>query len=534
MELQDPVPVGTRFYITSGHLGTIKYVGAVDGTPGIWYGVEWDDPNRGKHDGVKDGRRYFTCLVPNAGSFIRPSKSLNFGVTFLTALSAKYVDEAHDVSDREKIILGSSNRAIEVEAVGFGKVRSKLRDLQRLREVSLDNEKVAFTDTPGQIRRTCPNVRGLDLSTNLLPSWQVVAGITVELPCLERLIPQVESKNRFQAPDSELPATAFEHIVELQLNDTLITWAEFREVVCFMSALRMVELGYNRLTSLSAKSTESVPLIHDLNFDMNELSDWISVASSLSEFVALRRLVLSRNCIRIIPQLSLECSPIQSVQSLALSANRLDNWQDLDRLSQWCPRLESLNLAGNPLTESNELARYSRQYAIAKIPTLLVLDGSAISAKERTDSELFYLSFISQNFSGNDEEICQAHPQWTALCNKHGKPSEVLPRKGDDNKLSNSLINVNVYRCLIRPEKEHRHTGKPTRVRTLPTTKIAVFKLQLMRALELPRSVGRDAIEVWLSMEDGFVELCDDSHDLSWYGIEDESDVFLTVKSTEQ
>ncbi|KAI6166847.1 hypothetical protein EDD17DRAFT_1541543 [Pisolithus thermaeus] len=531
MEPQDPVPVGTRFYITSGHLGTIKYVGAVDGTPGIWYGVEWDDPNRGKHDGVKDGRRYFTCLVPNAGSFIRPSKSLNFGVTFLTALSTKYVDEAHDISDREKIILGSSNRAIEVEAVGFDKVRSKLRDLQRLREVSLDNEKVAFTDTPGQIRRTCPNVRGLDLSTNLLPSWQVVAGITVEFPCLERLI---LNKNRFQALDSELPVTAFEHVVELQLNDTLITWAEFREVVCFMSALRVVELGYNRLTSLSAKSTKSVPLIHDLNFDINELSDWMSVASSLSEFVALRRLVLSRNDIRIIPPLSLESSPIRHVQNLALSANRLDNWQDLDRLSQWCPRLESLNMAGNPLTESNELARHSRQYAIAKIPTLLVLDGSAISAKERTDSELFYLSFISQNFSGNDEEICQAHPQWTALCNKHGKPSEVLPRKGDDNKLSKSLINVNVYRCLIRPEKEQRHTGEATRIKTLPTTKIAVFRLQVMKALKLPRSVVRDIFEVWLSLEDGFVKLCDDSHDLGWYGIEDGSNIFVTVNSTEQ
>lgn len=531
MELRDPVPVGTRFHITSGHLGTIKYVGPVDGTPGIWYGVEWDDPNRGKHDGVKDGRRYFTCLVPNAGSFIRPSKSLNFGVTFLAALSAKYVDDTHDVSDREKIIFGSSKRAIEVEAVGFDKVRSKLRDLEHLREVSLDNEKVAFADTPGQIRRTCPNVRGLDLSTNLLPSWQIVACITVELPCLERLI---LNQNRFLALDGELPSTAFEHVVELQLNDTLITWAEFREVACFMSALRVVELGYNRLTSLSAKSSKFVPLIHDLNFDINELSDWTSVATALSDFVALRRLVLSRNGIRVIPPLSPECSPIQNVQSLALSANRLDDWQDLDRLSQWCPRLESLNLAGNFLSESDGLARHSRQYAIAKIPTLLVLDGSAISAKERTDSELFYLSFISQHSSGNEEELCRAHPQWTALCNKHGRPAEALPRKGDDNKLSNSLITVNVYRCLTRPDKDQRHTNKLTQIKTLPTTKIAVFRLQLTKALKLPRSVGRNMVEIWLCMEDGFVELCDDSHDLSWFGIENGSDVFVTVNSTEQ
>ncbi|KAI6045604.1 hypothetical protein EDC04DRAFT_3053971 [Pisolithus marmoratus] len=529
--LQDPVPIGTRFHIISGHLGTIKYVGPVDGTSGVWYGVEWDDPNRGKHDGAKDGRRYFTCLVPGAGSFIRPSKSLNFGVTFLTALSTKYVDEAHSVSGGEKIILGSSNGAIEVEAVGFDKVRSKLRDLERLREVSLDNEKVAFMDTPGQIRRTCPNVRGLDLSTNLLPSWQIVAGVTVELPCLERLI---LNQNRFLPLDRELPVTAFEHLLELQLNDTLITWAEFREVVYFMSALQVVELGYNRLTSLSAKSPKPVPRIHDLNVEINELNDWASVASSLLEFVALRRLVLSRNGIRTIPSLGPGRSPLRSIHSLALSANRLNDWQDLDRLAQWCPGLESLNLAGNPLTENGELARHSRQFAIARIPTLLALDGTAISARERTDSELFYLSFVSKNFSGSQEEICYAHPQWTALCNKHGKPSEGLPRRGGDTKLSKSLINVNVYQCITPLDKEQRHTSKATRVKTLPTTKIAIFKLQVMKALKLPRSVSRDVVEIWLCMEDGFVKLCDDSHDLGWYGIEGGSDVFVTVNCTEQ
>jgi hypothetical protein len=44
-----------------GDLGSVRFVGEVDGTTGIWLGVEWDDPCRGKHDGVKGGKRYFTC-----------------------------------------------------------------------------------------------------------------------------------------------------------------------------------------------------------------------------------------------------------------------------------------------------------------------------------------------------------------------------------------------------------------------------------------------------------------------------------------
>jgi dynactin complex subunit len=52
--------IGRRFNL-AGYLGTVNFVGSVDNTSGIWLGVEWDDPSRGKHDGVKDGKRYFTC-----------------------------------------------------------------------------------------------------------------------------------------------------------------------------------------------------------------------------------------------------------------------------------------------------------------------------------------------------------------------------------------------------------------------------------------------------------------------------------------
>lgn len=51
---------GTRLSL-AGHIGTVRYIGNVDNTTGTWLGVEWDDPQRGKHDGLKDGRRYFTC-----------------------------------------------------------------------------------------------------------------------------------------------------------------------------------------------------------------------------------------------------------------------------------------------------------------------------------------------------------------------------------------------------------------------------------------------------------------------------------------
>lgn len=55
-----PPDIGTRISHLE-HIGTVKFFGLVHGTTGTWLGVEWDDPQRGKHDGAKGGVQYFTC-----------------------------------------------------------------------------------------------------------------------------------------------------------------------------------------------------------------------------------------------------------------------------------------------------------------------------------------------------------------------------------------------------------------------------------------------------------------------------------------
>ena len=51
----------------------------------MWLGVEWDEPERGKHNGEHEGKQYFTCSVRDSGSFIRPKKAI-MGVTFIQAM----------------------------------------------------------------------------------------------------------------------------------------------------------------------------------------------------------------------------------------------------------------------------------------------------------------------------------------------------------------------------------------------------------------------------------------------------------------
>jgi tubulin-specific chaperone E len=72
----------------------------------------------------------------------------------LAALKAKYVEALQ--GGNEMVVLGSSNGAIEVEAVNLDIIRRNLASLENLRAVSLDD--VASAESPGDIAKNCPSL----------------------------------------------------------------------------------------------------------------------------------------------------------------------------------------------------------------------------------------------------------------------------------------------------------------------------------------------------------------------------------------
>jgi tubulin-folding cofactor B len=52
--------------------GTVRFVGFTKFKPGMWVGVEYDEP-LGKHDGTVEGEKYFSCRAKH-GAFLRPNK----------------------------------------------------------------------------------------------------------------------------------------------------------------------------------------------------------------------------------------------------------------------------------------------------------------------------------------------------------------------------------------------------------------------------------------------------------------------------
>ncbi|KIP12320.1 hypothetical protein PHLGIDRAFT_98272 [Phlebiopsis gigantea 11061_1 CR5-6] len=527
--------VGTRFAL-AGHLGTVRFVGPVEGTRGLWLGVEWDDPARGKHDGVKDNRRYFSCLVPNTGSFIRPTANgIDYGTSFLQALVSKYIELPHGTSV-EKVILGSSNGAIEVEAPGLDKVRGKLSNLQRLKIVSLDNHGVATPDPPGEIERVCSGIRGLDLSKSLLSSWDAIAQIVSELPALGNL---VLNQNRLSLP-SNIPTfrAAFSRIRELQINSTLTTWTDLRRLVGCMPSLTRVESGYNRLHSLSdgpdtTANNAAVSLtLQEINLDGNFLQKWSAVYSALTDFTNLERLVLSDNAIDTIDERTKDSPSLQHLKHLSLMSNGLKVWRDVDRLVAWCPALASLTLAGNPLVEDEGLRSHARQFTIAKIPSLTVFDGAAITAKERIDCELFYLSYITKHGPYDEVSRQEHHPRYKELCTKHAiqDTPHVAPQEKQDT-LSNRLFGIIAHRCARPPSTPGAGDMGAHNLRVLPSMTMRTFRMKLAKTFKLTKA-EQASVRMWIRMPEGTyteVDLTDDNHELDWWGLEDGSEIAVVT-----
>ena len=143
--LEDDHLVGNRYlHGKSGYPLTLRWKGCLPFTQDgqLWLGVQYDDPFRGKHDGVYKGRQLFQTTMKGSGALIKASKGvLKSGPTFVQALEERYgpvdpTSEGPGDSVAGKVHLGSSG--IVVDLPGIDEVKKRIGRLERLREVGLD------------------------------------------------------------------------------------------------------------------------------------------------------------------------------------------------------------------------------------------------------------------------------------------------------------------------------------------------------------------------------------------------------------
>lgn len=199
---EDQKRVNKRFINSQGDRGTCRWYGSIEGKKGDFYGLEWDQISRGKHD----GQDIFIVKRPGSGSFLSTSSKLapcEWSRDFLEALKEKYLAK---VEEKDPVLLGGSN-GIVVETVGWEKIQRKLACLDSLVEVGMSDMMIGYGGEG--IDKTCPLVEDIDLSRNLFADLEDVAEICKDLTKLRILR---LSFNRFRIPKDNRLANSFKSV----------------------------------------------------------------------------------------------------------------------------------------------------------------------------------------------------------------------------------------------------------------------------------------------------------------------------------
>ncbi|PZC70463.1 hypothetical protein B5X24_HaOG216098 [Helicoverpa armigera] len=440
------VHIGSRVK-SSDDFGTVKYIGEVHGYKGVWYGVEWDDPVRGKHDGSVDDVQYFKTSKPGAGSFIRPNKISPFK-TCAEAIRRYYGDrEDETVAAHRRTVINEWKREMGapfIEMVGFEKIHQKQK-FDRLLEVCVHDQNIA---KPGDVASLCPNVRSLDVSQNLFCNWREVIQLSAQLPDLKELD---VNKNRMaiDMPEETLAQLSinFASLEKLNISVCDYEWADILALSHLWPKLNEMIAAYNRIKKI-IPPTLTLKTLTVLKLDGNPLESWHEIMNLGN----LNLKVLSLNECQI-TEIRFNDNPddkvdiFEKLEVLFLNRNRINDWRSLSELNK-INCLKKLYFLKNPIQETEDYDTGS-QLIIAKIDTLQELNGSTITRELRRGAEYDYMKRygaewkLAQADPAAQREFSVEHCRFTELINKYGIPDDSLLVKQPKNMtLTSQLLEI--------------------------------------------------------------------------------------------
>lgn len=132
---------------------------------------------------------YLNYRHPTSGSFVRPGK-VKTGISCPDSIRNRYGLVNDDLAgvDRDNIAsLKAKINAPFLEMVGFEKINKKQSTFNQLKIVALREQRISHAGEPAELLELCPNIIELDLSKNLINSWQIIAEICSQLRSLQSL-----------------------------------------------------------------------------------------------------------------------------------------------------------------------------------------------------------------------------------------------------------------------------------------------------------------------------------------------------------
>lgn len=423
----------------------------------IWVGVEWDEKNRGKHNGTVNGHQYFS--VPEGqGSLLKKSEKIQEGRSLFEAIILKYFKEEEArkilelkseelmimaIEERSKVLdreteEASENRGKEekkegeskvqveydeegfvetlkknkkmIEFLGFEKIWKIITNLSNMRELSLARMDICDVCQEGVISKLLPSLSNLSLEDNLLFDWQQIMLLAAQLPGLRSLS---LSGNRFRDLDSKLPERIFDfrlnrpsslllspslkNITTLVLVNSNLTWRSLSPLLPLLPEIEELSICRNQLSDFqnAVIPKEILKFLYFLDLTDNDISDFTPIIEKFGHLPLLEKLNLNNN------KLTALCSfergkCLAQIKHLSIDFNNFTSIHVVSELSQF-PLLSGLRVKNNPFVPESG-ALHVRQRIIAENEKLQILNGSPLKPGERKDAEVYYLRSIFGDF----------------------------------------------------------------------------------------------------------------------------------------
>lgn len=373
-----------RIRAPDGNCATVRWEGPLKDSKGNesqWLGVEWDNPERGKHNGEYKGQQLFTVTVPNSGSFVREAT----------------IAKGLNLSDMLSEYRGAN---------GF---------------LSLDNTNLEKVGNIEATRENFPShVRTVNCSHTLVGSYQFIWDLLKAAPIIQTLILGQDhfiSIDPIPTQENSNELITY-NLKEIVLNHTNLTDENIKIFFKAFPHLEKIDVSFiSPPPSLPIFS--SVATLKEIHLNGLKIANFNDLSQAIGKLPNLEILSISNNEISTIdPNAITKDQTFPSLNTLIMKSNKIDDIFALNGLMN-LSKLEDLSLQRNPFQEKiGEIE--ARMIVVVRFPFLLKLNGSQISPSERYQSEIQYLEFYAKDVASNGTA---KHQRWDELVKKFGEPA---------------------------------------------------------------------------------------------------------------
>lgn len=196
-----------------------------------------------------------------------------------------------------------------------------LSDFNSLHVVNLRMQCVQGAGPPSELRKLFPNIMELDISKNLLSSWNDVFDICSQLDHLHWLM---VSENLMEMPE-DISRWKFPNMRVLTCGKAELTWADVIKLMQVFPNIEELRVPSNKISSLELPDNHNFKNLKLFDIENNPIENWKEV-NKLGKLPKLQLLYLEKTGLETIelPSKTGKSDCFKDLKKLVLSENKID------------------------------------------------------------------------------------------------------------------------------------------------------------------------------------------------------------------